>query len=118
MTPLEEAEIHSRLWHIAEAGNRLVEITSGRTRTDNETDVPFQWAVDRGLLIIGEATVRLRRIDPGITAHITNLHGIVGFRNKLVHEYPDIESEEVWRIITQDLPLLLAEVRALLPPAP
>jgi uncharacterized protein with HEPN domain len=118
MTPLEETEIQSRLWHIAEAAPRLIHMTSGRTRADYETDITFQWAVDRGLLIIGEAATRLRRIDPGITAHITNVHGIIGFRNKLVHEYPDVDSEEVWRIIQNDLPLLLSEVRALLPPSP
>ena len=43
MTPLEETELHSRLWHIAEAGPSLIEITQDRTITDYETDIPFQW---------------------------------------------------------------------------
>ena len=118
MTPLEEAERQSRLWHILDAGTRLVEITRGHTVADYETDIPFQWAVERGLTIVGEAAVQLRRADPRIAERITNMQGIIGFRNKIIHEYPDIDSNEVWRIIRDDLPLLLAEVRALLPPTP
>src|SRR5689334_14177406 len=118
MTPLEDAERQSRLSHIIDAGTRLVEITRDRTMAEYENDTTFQWAVDRGLMIIGEAAVRLKRIDPRISEHVTNMQGIIGFRNKLVHDYPDIDANEVWRIIHDDLPLLLAEVRALLPPAP
>jgi uncharacterized protein with HEPN domain len=43
---------------------------------------------------------------------------IIGFRNKLIHDYPDVEDAQMWKMIHDDIPLLLAEVRALLPPAP
>jgi len=42
---------------------------------------------------------------------------IVDFRNLLVHGYSAVEADRVWDMIQQRLPRLLAEVRALLPPA-
>ena len=42
----------------------------------------------------------------------------IGFRNQVVHEYPDLEDADVWEIVQRHLPLLLSEVRALLPPGP
>lgn len=116
MTPLEDLERESRLRHIAEAAMRLLEITAGRTVVDYRADISLRWAVERGLLIIGEAAVRLRRADPQIASCITNFAGISGFRNRIVHDYPNTDVDVVWHIITDDLPLLLAEVRALLPP--
>jgi len=117
MTPLDELERSSRLQHIAETARHLIEIARGRTIADFEEDTEFQWAIKYGLMIIGEATVRLRRIDPEISKRITNIEGIAGFRNRVVHDYPNVNSGEVWQIVEEDLPRLLAEVRALLPPA-
>jgi uncharacterized protein with HEPN domain len=75
-------------------------------------------AIERKLTIVGEAMVRLRRVDPEISSRITAVPEIIGFRNKLVHDYPEIKDEQVWKIVCEKVPLLLAEVRALLPPAP
>jgi len=66
----------------------------------------------------GSGISRLRKKDPEITSQITDVPEIIGFRNKLIHEYPDIEDAQVWKMIQDDIPRLLAEVRALLPPAP
>ena len=72
-------------------------------------------AIERQLTIVGEAMVRLRTVDPEIASRIADVPRIIGFRNKLIHEYPDVDSATVWQIIQTDLPRLLAEVRALLP---
>ncbi len=115
MTPLEEAERQSRLWHIAEAAAKIIEISASRSFDDYESDLPFRWAIERGLTIIGEAMVRLRKADPDIGSKITDVPDIIGFRNKLVHDYPEIEDAQVWKIIREQIPLLLSEVRSLLP---
>src|ERR1043165_8814214 len=112
MTPLEDLERESRLTHIREAALRLLEITANRTPGDYERDTMFQWAVNHGLMIIGEAAVRLRRLDPAIHQRITNFQGIIGFRNRVVHDYPNVDAAAVWRILREDLPRLLSEVRA------
>lgn len=118
MSPLEEAERQSRLWHIADAATNILAISAHRSFDEYETDLQFRWAIERGLTIIGEAMVRLRQVDSEIASCVTDVPKIIGFRNQLIHNYPEIEDTDVWDIIRNQVPLLLAEVRALLPPAP
>ena len=118
MSPLEEAEREARLWHIADACAALISFSEGRKLTDYVTDDMLRSAIERKLTIIGEAMVRLRQVDPEIASAITDVPDIIGFRNKLIHEYPEIDDAKVWDIIRNQVPLLLSQVRALLPPAP
>lgn len=39
---------------------------------------------------------------------------IAGFRNVLVHDYLDLDVDEVWRVVTDDLPHLDGAVREIL----
>ncbi len=114
MMPLEEAERQSRLWHIADACAAVINFTASGSVEDYKTQRMLRSAIERELSNIGEAVVRLRKIDPDIALRITNVPGIVGFRNKLVHDYPAIDPDDVWKIVQDEIPLLLAEVRALL----
>jgi uncharacterized protein with HEPN domain len=118
MSPLEEAERNSRLWHIASACESILEFSDSRTRQDYDDNRMFRLAVERGLMIIGEAMLSVAKKSPALAAQISDAPRIVALRHRLVHDYPNIDSDEVWRIIHEDVPLLLAEVRALLPPAP
>lgn len=73
-------------------------------------------AVERNLEIIGEALMRLRDIDPKITKRISDVHQIIGLRNRLAHGYEDeIDDELVWITVRESLPTLKQEVDRLLP---
>lgn len=72
----------------------------------------LQQAVERNLEIIGEATKRLLEIDPSIA--ISNSRAIINTRNKISHGYDEIENTQIWGIIVKYLPILKAEVHALL----
>jgi uncharacterized protein with HEPN domain len=115
MSPLEEAERNTRLWHIVDACKAILKFTTSRTASDYERDEMLRAAVERKLMIVGEAMARLSKCDADATSAITNAGAIVGLRNRIVHDYPGIDSSEVWSIVQRDLPLLLAEVQALLP---
>jgi len=114
MTPLEEAERKSRLWHILDACEQLMEFTASRSAADYQSDRMLRLAVERLFIIIGEAVSRLRVADPNTASRILDAVQIVAFRNQLVHNYPTINDDEVWAIIQHDVPLLLADVRRLL----
>ena len=49
---------------------------------------------------------------------VPDLAEIIGFRNVLVHAYGDVDSEEVWGTIPDDLPGLQSAVADLLRNAP
>jgi uncharacterized protein with HEPN domain len=70
-------------------------------------------SVEREFTIIGEAVGVLSRRDPALAARISHARLIVGFRNRLVHEYPQIDDEAVYSIAQHDAPVLRAECAAL-----
>ncbi len=69
-------------------------------------------AVERQLIIVGEAVSRLRQLDENIP--LTASRAIVQFRNRIAHEYDRIDDVNVWAILVKHLPTLKAETTALL----
>lgn len=73
-----------------------------------DKDRKTQSAVERQLVIIGEALNKLRQIESGIV--IENDKQIIGFRNRLVHAYDSIDNSIVWAIINRHLENLKIEI--------
>jgi uncharacterized protein with HEPN domain len=71
-------------------------------------------AVECEFIIIGEAVASLGRLNPALASHITHARLIVGFRNRLAHEYASIDDEAVLRIAQRDVPVLREECHVLL----
>jgi uncharacterized protein with HEPN domain len=113
-----QPDLPARLQHILDAGETILQITEGQTFDDYERNLTLRLAVERLFSIIGEALQAAGRLDPGVPSRVTAFRKIVDFRNVLVHGYASIYDESVWQRIVDDLPLLLAEVRALLGPPP
>lgn len=65
-------------------------------------------------MVIGEALSQALRIDPALATKVSNISRIIGFRNQLIHGYPDILHETVWGVLHGSLPTLRAEVDRLL----
>lgn len=114
MNQIEQLERQSRLWHIDHAASMILEFIADRSFDDYESNDLVRMAVERQLITVGEALRRALDVDPEIATHISEAPQIIACRNFLVHKYPHIDSEEIWRIIQVKLPVLLSEVRALL----
>ncbi|MFF1633929.1 DUF86 domain-containing protein [Leifsonia sp. NPDC058248] len=71
-------------------------------------------AVERQLLIVGEALNNLRRIDPETAERIPDLVRIIGLRNVLAHGYAVVDDTVVWLAASTRVPELLTTVRSLL----
>ena len=76
-----------------------------------DKDRKTQSAVERQLVIIGEALNKLRGLESGIV--IENDKQIIGFRNRLVHAYDSIDNSIVWAIINRHLEKLKSEIENL-----
>jgi uncharacterized protein with HEPN domain len=74
-----------------------------------------QDAILRQLTIVGEAAKRVsveyRASHPEVPWRL-----VAGFRDVIVHEYSRVDVQEVWRIISEDLPVLVATLELLVPP--
>lgn len=70
-----------------------------------EADVRTQWAVEMGLIRIGEA---VNRIPDEVLGRFTQQpwRQIVAMRNFAAHQYEDLLPRRVWRTVTQDVPAL------------
>lgn len=71
-------------------------------------DLKTQSAVERQLVIVGEALVKLKKIDSHLK--IENDKQIIGFRNRLVHAYDSIDNSIVWAILNRHLTKLKEEI--------
>lgn len=76
-----------------------------------DNDRKTQSAVERQLVIIGEALNKLKQNDPEIV--IENDKQIIVFRNRLVHAYDSIDNSIVWAIINRHLENLKIEIEDL-----
>jgi len=74
----------------------------------------IQSAVERQSEIIGEALNQALGVDSEISNRISNIRRIIAFRNRLIHGYATVSPTIVWGIITNDVPILLSEVRSLM----
>src|SRR5947209_16138281 len=75
-------------------------------------------SVTHMLEIVGEAVRRAIEIDGTIATRISNAAEIIGTRHRIVHAYDRINHEVIWRVVHDDLPILIRELEALLPELP
>src|SRR5690606_1424938 len=73
-----------------------------------DTDLKTQSAVERQLVLIGEALNKLKKAEPDII--IQNDQKIIAFRNRLVHAYDDINNAIVWMVLQTHLNNLKKEL--------
>jgi uncharacterized protein with HEPN domain len=73
--------------------------------------------VIRRLLVIAEAARRVsdatRQALPTISWQEIN-----GMRNRLVHEYDDVNFNIVWNVVQAEIPTLIEELKLQIPPEP
>lgn len=80
--------------------------------SDYERDRKSQSAVERQLVIIGEALNQFKKLEPAIV--IEHDRQIVSFRNRLVHAYDSIDNSVVWSILVRHLQPLKSEVNSII----
>lgn len=102
------------LCDIIAACNSIAEVLDGVDLGTYSSKRPIRSAVEREFTIIGEAIAVLSRSDPALAMRITHSRLIVGFRNRLIHEYPQIDAETVYAIAQHDTSVLRDECAVLL----
>jgi len=93
------------LEHILEAISKIESFVNGLTKFDFDRNVLIQDAVIRNFEIIGEAT---KKISKQFTQKHSGIpwQDMAGMRDKLIHDYLDVDLDVIWRTIESDLPLL------------
>ena len=98
---------------ILDSGNAIFEFVKGFSFEQFCKDRRTYSAVIREFEIIGEAVGKvpeeLKRTRPDV-----EWQDIKDFRNLLTHEYFGVDLEIVWKIIEDDLPVLMDEIRQIM----
>ena len=98
---------------IVDTSRRAIADIQGRDLTALSSDHVRALGLVKCLEIVGEAAGRL---SPGFRARHPSIPWpeIIGMRNRLIHAYFDIDYEQVWKTLTEDLPPLINEIETIL----
>lgn len=110
----QDDQARSYLWDIRNAAHEINTFMRGVKYTEFENNKILRYAVERQLLVIGEAAVHIspqyRKRHPEIP-----WERLVELRNLLAHEYGETLTNRVWLAATESIPELLALLLKLLP---
>ena len=107
------SEIRKSFIDILQAAEEIREFVEGIDFDEYQSNTIVHRAVERDFEIIGEALNRIKRIDAELLEQVSEHHRIIGFRNILIHGYDVVDEEIVWEAITENLPVLVEEVKAI-----
>ncbi len=97
------------------AAREAVEFADGLTFETFDRNRMAQLAILKAVEIVGEAASRIgtetRDAHPEIP-----WGDIVGMRNRLVHEYFNVNLARVWEAVERDIPRLIPQLESLVPP--
>jgi len=103
------------LLDMLQSAELIVTYTVGCSRSEFLENVQLQDSVIRRLLVIAEAARRVSE-ETRQTLPTVAWTEINGMRNRLVHEYDDINLDIVWNAVQNAIPTLIAELRLKVPP--
>jgi len=98
-----------------DAAHRARKFVEGKSRASLEEDeMLLGFAVVRALEIVGEAaskiTLETRAAFPQI-----KWSAMIGMRNRIIHDYLNVDYKIVWDVVNYDLPDLIAELEKIIP---
>jgi uncharacterized protein with HEPN domain len=97
---------------LLEAARRALAFVEGVSDAQFLGDLKTQSAVLHQLTVLGEAARRIsqpfRDAHPGVP-----WKEMAGLRSRIVHDYDEVDLDEVWVILQRDLPALIPVLTAL-----
>ncbi len=105
------------LWDIKQAAEDIIDFVKGMEAHQFESNKVVRYAVERQILVIGEAA---KSISDSLKEGHPEIpwSAIIGQRNIIAHEYGDILVERIWLLAVEHIPELLKQIEPLIPASP
>lgn len=102
-----------RLRHMLDSAMEAVELIQGKSRADLDTNRVVSLALVRLLEIVGEAA---NRVTTATRLQYPDIpwSQIVSLRHRLIHGYDTINLDILWKILTDDLPALITQLKRII----
>lgn len=116
MTRAHPERVREYLRHIVEAIDRADGYVAGMEVAAFERDMRTQDAVIRSLQVIGEAANKVRIARPDLQSSAPEIpwDAMYGMRNRIIHDYFEVDLDVVWQTLRRDLPVLRTQIVQLL----
>lgn len=101
-------DLRLTLRHMRDHAAEAVELTRGRSRKELDQNRLLSLGLTRLVEIVGEAAVRTA-VDERQKFPALPWAEIIGMRNRLIHGYDQVDLEVLWKVVSIDLPPLVAE---------
>ena len=98
--------------HILDAANKVTVRIQGKTRSEYDANEDLQIVLSFLIQTIGEAASRVSAEFRDAHSHIP-WKQIIGMRNKIAHDYMNIDADIVWEVSTRNIPMLIAQLEPL-----
>ena len=90
----------------------IIEFCASKDLESLRSNRMLQLALEREFEIIGEALLRLERVEmESLESKIPEYRKIIGFRNLVAHGYDQIDDLILWDLATNHIPGLLKKVQ-------
>ena len=103
-----------RLRHMQDAACAAVKFAQANTRESLDDDLMFAFALVKAIEIVGEAASKISKEEQENYPQIP-WKSITGMRNKIVHDYFDVDYDVVWETVQERIPELITELKKILP---
>ena len=112
MTPAEKKYLADML----ERARFLVRLAGERSLAEMPADRVLRSAVERELMVLGEALYLLHEASPQVAERIDRWREIIAMRHKLVHGYSRIDPRILQQVVENDLAPLVGQLEQMLDP--
>ena len=112
-----DSYVRDLLSDIVRSIDEINEFSDGLTSVDFKlylSNKMMRRAIERDLIIIGEAMHDIVKVDHTRVMRIKNSRRVIELRNDVVHSYDDLANEKIWNFIWTELPYLRKDVSHIL----
>jgi uncharacterized protein with HEPN domain len=105
------------LLDMLQSAELILTYTAQCSKDEFVENVQLQDSVIRRLLVIAEAARRVSEVTRQALPNIS-WQEINGMRNRLVHQYDDVNLNIVWDVVQSEIPPLIEELKSQISPEP
>lgn len=100
-------------WDMKDACTDIMDFIHEKTFADFESQKVVRFAVERQLIVLGEAA---NHIPKHVQDHLNDIewHAIISLRNILAHDYGDVLASRIWKIAIHNVPILREKLERIL----